>query len=170
MSILILNTKDRKESVLSEKEIVLFKKENSILYTIGYGGLVKEAFRSKLKKRGIKTIVDIRINPYSFLNRFQRFRNFNETTDCIQNTVCGVGVNYVSLIELGNLFKEYDDWKYRYREFLCVAGTLLVKPLLDLEEPICLMCSEVDYRRCHRGILADFLVEKGYFSDVVHID
>ena len=49
------------------------------------------------------------------------------------------GIAYRSFLELGNMFREFDDWRGPYRELFDRAGTLLVGRLGELPEPFCLL-------------------------------
>jgi len=71
------------------------------------------------------------------------------------------------MVELGNLFLDFDDWQTRYRTLLEKAGDLLVERLLGISKPFCLMCAEKSAEQCHRAIIAEYLVTKGW--EVEHI-
>ena len=79
------------------------------------------------------------------------------------------GITYHSILELGNLFRDLDDWPAAYRALFERAGDLLVGRLEGLPEPFCLLCAEKHAADCHRSAIADFLVATRGWS-VVHID
>ena len=75
-------------------------------------------------------------------------------------------VGYLHLPELGGRrgpdpFRSYAE-HMESAEF--AAG---VERLLALEGPAAMMCAEADWRRCHRRLVADALVERGI--EVMHI-
>jgi len=47
----------------------------------------------------------------------------------IQKLLGTVSIEYISLVELGNVFLEYADWRERYLELLEKAGDLLTRRL-----------------------------------------
>ena len=87
----------------------------------------------------------------------------------IEKFLAEAGIGYVSLVELGNLFLEYDDWEVRYKTLLDQAGDLLVDRLAGIPQPFCLLCAEKRVADCHRRLIAEYLVEvKG--AEVEHIE
>jgi hypothetical protein len=72
-------------------------------------------------------------------------------------------------VQLGNIFLDDAAWAARYEELLDKAGGLLTKPLFapDLPTPICLLCAEKDPAQCHRGLIGEYLAQRGH--DVRHI-
>jgi hypothetical protein len=79
------------------------------------------------------------------------------------------GIAYRSILELGNLFRDLDDWQSSYRAFFQRAGDLLVGRLEELPEPFCLLCAEKRVAECHRLVIANFLVETRGWS-VEHVE
>lgn len=85
----------------------------------------------------------------------------------IQRLLADAGIGYVSLVELGNVFRHYDDWPERYAVLLAAAGDQLTAALRNVPPPFCLLCSERNVNECHRRLLAEFLAQQGY--EVEHI-
>ena len=73
------------------------------------------------------------------------------------------------ILELGNLFKDLDDWRPSYRALIERAGDLLVGRLEALPAPFCLLCAEKRVADCHRQVIADFLVATREWT-VEHIE
>ena len=87
----------------------------------------------------------------------------------IQKLLADSNIGYVSLIELGNIFIHYHDWKERYHKLLEQAGDLLTRRLYDVSQPFCLLCAEKRALDCHRIEIAKYLVlQKGWL--VEHIE
>ena len=86
----------------------------------------------------------------------------------IQRLLATAGIEYLSILELGNIFLEYADWKERYQEYLEKDGDLLTESLQSIAGPFCLMCAEKSPKDCHRFLIAEYLVSKGY--KVEHIE
>lgn len=144
-------------------------KQKMRFYTIGYGGRRPEDFVNLLKQNSIKTVVDVRLYPSSGgLGIYKRAKDPDEG---IQGLLSAVGIGYVSLIELGNIFLNHENWHELYEQFTNQAGDMLTGCLMNAlklhPEPYCLMCCEKDAAKCHRMIIADNLVRQGH--EVKHI-
>jgi hypothetical protein len=87
----------------------------------------------------------------------------------IQRLLANRGIGYSSILELGNLFKDLDDWRPSYGALFERAGDLLVGRLQDLPQPFCLLCAEKRVADCHRLVIADFLVKTRGWT-VEHIE
>jgi uncharacterized protein (DUF488 family) len=137
-------------------------------FTIGYGGRGKGEFLELLRGKGIRSIVDVRLRPdraslgYAALSK--------DPAKGIQGMLSAEGIEYVSLVELGNLFKGCEDWKERYAKLARAIGPLILERLLDskLPPPICLLCAEKHARDCHRSSIAEELVKLGH--EVEHME
>ncbi|MFA5863516.1 MAG: DUF488 family protein [Phycisphaerae bacterium] len=71
-------------------------------------------------------------------------------------------LQYISFVELGNIFLDFEDWPERYRQLLDKAGDLLTERLLKVPSPYCLLCAEKNPEQCHRKLISDYLVQKDY--------
>jgi len=135
------------------------------LYTIGYGGRDPDEFLRLLQGNGIRAVVDVRLRPdRSSMGTYARAKTPDKGVEGLLNRG---GIQYFSLVELGNLFLDFEDWQTRYRNLIERAGDLLSERLRQVPQPFCLMCAEISAERCHRAIIAEYLASKGY--DVQHI-
>jgi uncharacterized protein (DUF488 family) len=126
-------------------------------FTIGYGGRAPDEFAGLLVAHGVRAVADVRIHPdRSSMGAYVKARTPEKG---IERLLSDCGIAYRSLLELGNLFRDLDDWRPYYRALFARAGELLVARLADLPEPFCLMCAEKRVADCHRLIIANFLVE-----------
>lgn len=136
------------------------------LYTIGYGGRNPKDLVAALQNKGIRTIVDVRLRPdRASMGVYVMAKSADKG---IQKLLADGNIGYISLIELGNIFLFYDNWRDRYREFIEKTGDLLIKALKDVPEPFCLMCAERKVSDCHREQITDYLVQKDW--EVEHIE
>ncbi len=133
------------------------------LFTIGYGGRKPEGLVGALQAAGVRTVVDVRLRPdRASMGAFTLAKTPDKG---IQKLLSEGGVDYVSFVELGNLFLGFDNWPERYTALVAVAGEILTERLHQTPAPFCLMCSERDVRDCHRKVIADFLVKQGYKAE-----
>lgn len=129
-------------------------------HTIGYGGRKPQEFLDILKQKGIKLIVDVRLRPdHASMGSYAKAKSYEKG---IEKLLATGDIAYLSVVELGNVFLEYDDWRERYRELLKKAGDLLTQRLETISSPFCLMYAEKSPAECHRSLIAEYLARKGY--------
>ena len=136
------------------------------LYTIGYGGRKPQEFLVMLNEKGIRAIVDVRLRPdRSSMGVYVKAKTADKGIEAL---LAGEGITYYSFIELGNVFRDLDDWQQPYQQLMDQAGDLLTRRLLEVAEPFCLMCAEKRANQCHRKLIADYLARNGH--QVEHIE
>ena len=135
-------------------------------YTIGYGGRNPQEFVEVLKQKGVKVVVDVRLRPdRASMGSYARAKSQDKGIERLLGTA---GIEYCSVLELGNIFLGQSDWKERYQDLMIRAGDLLTQRLENVSSPFCLMCAEKSPAECHRSFIAEYLVSKGY--EVEHIE
>ncbi|MFB0553477.1 MAG: DUF488 family protein [Phycisphaerae bacterium] len=144
------------------------------IYTIGHSNLSFEDFASLLKEFGICLVADIRRYPSS-----RKFPHFNHRL--LGELLANEDIEYQWLEALGGRrhtgkndkslniglkspgFRNYadhmgtDEFRTAVQELLSTAATLRTA----------IMCAEKLYWKCHRKLLADYLVARGI--EVIHI-
>ncbi len=109
-------------------------------YTIGYGGRRPDDFVELLVGHGVRAIADVRIRPdRASMGSYARAKSPDKG---IEKLLGDRGIAYHPILELGNLFRDREDWGPAYRAFFERAGDLLVGRLEGLPEPFCLLCAE----------------------------
>ena len=131
------------------------------LYTIGFTKKTAKEFFDLLIKNKIKTIIDIRRNNNSQLSGFTKENDLKYFLKKISN------INYIHLINFApdqELLKEYRDKKINWDQFEQKYMKQLNDPNLwknldiDSFKDGCLLCSESSPEKCHRRLLAEFLL------------
>lgn len=136
-------------------------------FTIGYGGREPDTFVRLLTEKGVKAIVDVRLRPdRASMGAYIKAKTEDKG---IEKLLASANIKYYSLIELGNLFLNYADWRSPYMNLLQKTGDLLFAKLHSVPEPFCLLCAEKKVNECHREIIAEHLQVYGY-NLVEHIE
>ncbi|HZW57431.1 MAG TPA: DUF488 domain-containing protein [Nitrososphaerales archaeon] len=146
------------------------------VYTIGHSTRTLEELIGLLKMNSIEMLVDIRTIPRSKTNP-----QFN--LESLPNELRKRGIGYVHMKGLGGLRRPRSDSKntaWRNLSFRGYADYMqteeFAKNLAELEQMIedgknhlriALMCAEAVPWRCHRFLVSDALLVRGY--EVLHI-
>ncbi len=129
-------------------------------FTIGYGGRHPQEFLQLLQAHHVKTVVDVRLRPdRASIGVYTQAKSPEKG---IQGLLRQGGIDYVSLTELGNLFRDDERWRERYRLLLERAGDLLIERLVAIAPPFCLMCAEQRVSECHRQDISEYLMQRGW--------
>lgn len=152
------------ENIPDQRKLEIMEKN---FYTIGYGGRKPEEFVSLLQENNIKTIVDVRLRPdKASMGSYKKAKTKDKG---IERILAEVGIKYYSLIELGNIFLEYPDWRCAYAKLLRQTGYYLFSRLDQISSPFCLLCAEKKVVDCHRQQITEHLLGYGY-TLVNHIE
>jgi uncharacterized protein (DUF488 family) len=142
------------------------------LYTIGFTRKSAEYFFSRLRRAGIRTLVDVRLHNTSQLAGFTK----KEDLPFFSRELCKAG--YLHLPELApseELFqarkKENMAWQaYEKRYLALLRGRAVEKDLIPGSlDGGCLLCTEDDPRHCHRRLGAEYLQEKWPGVEIIHL-
>ena len=144
-------------------------------FTIGHSTRTIEEFVGLLKEAGVRLVVDVRTVPRSRTNP-----QYNR--DVLPNTLREFQIGYEHIAALGGLrghkhstpeatnafwqnqsFHNYADYAMS-AEFR--AGLARLREL-GHRTPSAIMCAEAVWWRCHRRIIADYLIAAG--EEVFHI-
>jgi uncharacterized protein (DUF488 family) len=142
------------------------------VYTIGHSTRPIEEFIEMLKANNIEALVDVRTIPKSRHNP-----QFGD--DALKESLEKEGIEYFYIKKLGGLRKAKKDsintgWRnasFRgYADYMATpefAAGLEELEKTASEKTVAIMCAEAVPWRCHRSLVADALVARGW--DVFHI-
>lgn len=143
------------------------------VFTVGHSNRSFELFVALLKSAGVDLLVDIRSYPAS---RFAP--QFNK--EALANSLHESGIDYVHIRALGGRRPKSKQPSpngfWRVEGFRNYADYALTEPFREgLEEllalarkrTVAIMCAEADWHKCHRRIVADYLLAADL--DVRHI-
>jgi uncharacterized protein (DUF488 family) len=138
------------------------------VFTIGHSTHDLERFLALLRKQGIRALADVRRHPGS-----RRLPHFN--SEELAKALASAGIGYEQLGgQLGGRRRAArgspnDGWRVAgFRAYADHMGTAEFEAALQrLEElasatPTAFMCAEGDWRRCHRRLIADALLVRGW--------
>lgn len=138
-----------------------------ILWTIGHSTKPIDEFFARLKAHRIQHLVDVRAIPRSRHNpQFDR--------ESLSDSVKTEGLFYLHMPQLGGLRKAGNDsvnvgWRNEsfrsYADYMQTEGFWMALDELMAKgrlQPIAIMCAEAVPWRCHRALIADALVTKGW--------
>lgn len=145
------------------------------VYTVGHSTRAVDELTALLRDAGVARLVDVRSLPRSRTNP-----QFN--ADTLPAALAAAGIDYRHMKGLGGLrgkqkldrpspnagwrvagFRNYADYALT-PEFRDAFDELCA---LAEERPLAVMCAEAHWTRCHRRIIADYLLGAGF--DVVHL-
>jgi uncharacterized protein (DUF488 family) len=138
-----------------------------LIFTVGHSNRSLDDFVSILKSHGISRILDVRRYPSS-----RKWPHFDAAALAV--SLPGAGIDYVGLSHLGGRRRPRPDsphvaWRdesFRgFADFMdtpeFAAGAAEVERLAR-ERPSALMCAEALPWKCHRSLIADALVARGW--------
>ncbi len=137
--------------------------KNIDLYTIGFTKKKAEYFFEKLRKSGVKRVLDVRLNNVSQL------AGFAKKDDLVYFLKNLGGMGYLHLAELAptqemlDAYKKHKgDWSAYEEQFLELMAQRHIEERLDKEtlDGGCLLCSEDKPHHCHRRLVAEYLQKK----------
>jgi uncharacterized protein (DUF488 family) len=142
------------------------------IFTIGFTKKTAKQFLEKLKRAGVKRVVDVRLNNVSQLAGFAKkdgLKYFLKEID---------GIDYVHLPDLAPIkdildaYKKHKgDWKVYEEEFLELIERRHIEVTVpkELVHDGCLLCSEDKPHHCHRRLVAEYLRDKWGDVSISHL-
>jgi len=145
------------------------------LYTIGFTQTTAEDFFDRLRANGVRTLVDIRLNPHGQLAGFAKQADL----PFFLRELAG-GCGYVHKPELAptkDILKEYrggesewDEYERRFEGLMDERGipARLDRALFEAGA-CCLLCSEATPEQCHRRLVAERLRAHWPEVEIIHL-
>lgn len=133
------------------------------LYTIGFTGKSAEEFFTILKQKGVKILLDIRLNNVSQLAGFTKGKDLSYFVRTILDGQYHHLIDFAPTKELLKKYQADEDWQSYEKEFLTLLekrnAETKINPAL-LKGPTVLLCSEKTAEKCHRRLTAEYLQKK----------
>jgi uncharacterized protein (DUF488 family) len=134
-------------------------------YTAGHGTRTAEELVAILRKANIETVVDVRRYPSS-----RRNPQFNRGP--LSETLGAAGIQYRHVEALGGRRSgELGEERFAcirppaFASYAARMGTRgwqeALASTMNAPTP-CFLCAETDWRRCHRKLISELLVARGY--------
>jgi uncharacterized protein (DUF488 family) len=140
--------------------------------TIGFTHKNAEDFFTRLKKSGVKRVVDVRLNNVSQLAGFSKRDDLKYFLKSI------LGIEYVHsplLAPTQDILDEYKknkgDWKVYEQKFLALMEQRHIETQASkaVIEEGCLLCSEDKPHFCHRRLVAEYLAGRWGGMKIEHL-
>jgi uncharacterized protein (DUF488 family) len=142
------------------------------IFTIGFTKKSLKDFIELLKSAGVHTLIDVRLRNTSQLAGWSKYPDFAYLLET------GFGIRYehhpefAPTDELLDTYKKAGDWQWYEEKFnhlltarqLTEAGQTLLE-----KDNICLLCAEPTADKCHRRLVADYLVRLNTDSTITHL-
>jgi uncharacterized protein (DUF488 family) len=143
------------------------------VYTIGFTRTTAESFFGRLKKAGVRRLLDVRLNNTSQLAGWARQADLPYFLREL------VGAEYVHepllapTAEILDAYKKHGgDWAEYEPRFLALMAERKIENKLPsslFEVPTALLCSEHTSEYCHRRLILEYLEEKWGGLTVTHL-
>lgn len=143
------------------------------IYSIGFTKKTAEQFFGRLKKAGIKRLLDVRLNNKSQLAAFTKRNDL----PFFLRELCGADYIHEPLLAptkeiLDNYKKGKGSWQEYEKRFLALLAERKIEEQIDQElfkVPTVLLCSESTAECCHRRLVLEYLQEKWGDIKIVHL-
>jgi uncharacterized protein (DUF488 family) len=146
---------------------------STTLYTIGFTKSSAEHFFERLRKSGVKRVVDIRLHNASTLAGFTKR---NDLPYFLRTILGATYLHQQLLAPAPEMLKAYqnkqmtwDDYALRYVRLIRERGVGTNLDRVVFEGPTALLCSEATAEHCHRRLAAEYLAQVWGGLEIVHL-
>lgn len=142
------------------------------IFTIGFAQTPAANFFGKLKRAGVRRLVDVRLNNTSQLAAYAK----RDDLKYFLRAICDADYEHEPLLaptqEMLDAFKKNKgSWQDYERQFLSLMAERRIEENLDRgrfeNAPSVLLCSECTAEHCHRRLVLEYLDSK--WPDVVAV-
>ncbi|MBL8852536.1 MAG: DUF488 domain-containing protein [Planctomycetaceae bacterium] len=143
------------------------------IFTIGFTQSTAERFFGRLKRAGLRQLMDIRLNNRSQLAGFAK----QDDLKFFLESICGMAYRHEPLLAptqdiLDAYKKNGGQWSVYEEQFMALMRERQVETKLspeDFSQPTVLLCSEATADQCHRRLVVEYLQQ--HWPDVkgVHL-
>jgi uncharacterized protein (DUF488 family) len=141
------------------------------LFTIGFTKTSAENFFTRLKRAGVRRLLDVRLNNVSQLAGFAKKDDLAYFADAL------CGAEYKPMPKLAPTREMLDAYRKKnitWAEYEDMFRKLIKDREIERLNPDvfdggCLLCSEDKPHHCHRRIVAEYLQSKWTDVDIVHL-
>lgn len=142
------------------------------VFTIGFTKKSAERFFSTLRDTGAKRVVDVRLNNVSQLAGFAK----KSDLEFFLHEICEISYVHEPLLAptqdlLAAYKKNKGEWYNYERDFLELMKSRQIETSVskDTLADGCLLCSEEKPDRCHRRLVAEYLMRHWGDIDIIHL-
>lgn len=141
------------------------------IFTIGFTKTNAENFFTRLKRAGVKKLVDVRLNNVSQLAGFAKKDDLRYFT----KEICHIDYQHMpQLAPTQDMLDEYKkaggDWSAYEKKFLDLMASRHIENIdRSSIDGGCLLCSEDKPHHCHRRLVAEYLKRKWQNVDIEHL-
>jgi uncharacterized protein (DUF488 family) len=142
------------------------------IFTIGFAQTPAAEFFGKLKRAGVRRLLDVRLNNTSQLAAYAK----RDDLRFFLRAICDADYEHEPLLaptqEMLDAYKKHKgSWQDYERQFLDLMAERHIDENLDREHfattPTVLLCSERTAEHCHRRLVLEYLDSK--WSDIMSV-
>lgn len=134
------------------------------VYSIGFTKKTAEQFFGALKKAGIRSLLDVRLNNISQLAGFAK----RDDLRYFLREICGADYTHEPLLAptqemLDDYKKRKGTWQEYEQKFLALMSDRQIEDKINrsiFALPTVLLCSELKPDNCHRRLVLEYLAKK----------
>ncbi len=129
------------------------------LFTIGFTGKSAADFFGRLRRAGVKRVIDVRLNNTSQLSAFAK----RDDLAFFAKELCGADyVHRLDLAPTAEMLSAYRKGALPWPTYAEKFGALIGRRRIETSErgvfaDACLLCSEDKPHHCHRRVVAEYL-------------
>lgn len=142
------------------------------LFTIGFTEKSAEQFFTLLKNAKVKKILDIRISNMSQLAGFSKGTDLEYFAKAIGNMAYEHNVDLAPTKELMTCYrgKEFTQKEFETKYLKLLESRKIARKInFEKLNGTCLLCSEHLPDKCHRKVLAEYLLKLNKNIEIIHL-